>query len=284
MRRTLVLLAAVALAAACGNDPTAPASPEPGANAAAGLSALNAGGPGFGLLNRLPANLALTDAQKTQIKGFVTAFQTATKSDREALQALFKQARDARRNGATAEQVKAILQQGAPIRERLQAARAQLRQQIEGVLTADQKAWLAANAPKRCDPATAPRLSDAQRAQIKSLRDAFAQTNKADLEAVRQAFQQARQARQGGATPDQVKAILDGVKPAAQRLATARQKLQSDIQAVLTPEQKASGCFLGRGAGMLRPGLRPGSGMRGAGLRPGAGMRPGIGAGLRLGT
>ena len=229
--------------------------------------------PGLGFLNRLPANLALTDPQKTQIKGVVSSFESATDSDRAALRALFQQARQARQSGSTPDQVKAILEQGAPIRQRLQVAVSQLRQQIEGVLSSEQKAWLAANAPRRCDPATAPKLTDAQKAQIKALRDAFAQANGTDLDAVRAAFQQARQARQSGATPDQVKAILATVQPARQRLATARQKLASDIQALLTPEQKASGCFLGRAPGMLRPGLG-----RGAGVRPGMGPAFGGGA------
>ncbi|HEX9109759.1 MAG TPA: Spy/CpxP family protein refolding chaperone [Longimicrobiales bacterium] len=271
MKPTLVLLVALTgVVAACGHELTAPGSPQPAGTAAA---ALNGGGgqfgaPGFGFLGRLPANLALTDAQKTQIKGYVTAFQAANKSDLDALRALFQQARQARQNGSTPDQVKAILEQGAPIRQRLQTARQQLRQQIEGVLTADQKAWLAANTPKRCDPATAPRLSDAQKAQIKSLRDAFAQANKSDLDAVKAAFQQARQARKNGATADSVKAILATVKPQLQRLATARQTLQSNIQAVLTPEQKASGCFVGP-PGMFRPGMG-----RGIGHGMGAGMGP----------
>ena len=36
--------------------------------------------------------------------------------------------------------------------------------------------------------------------------------------------------------------LLDGIKPALDRLEAARKTLQSQLEGVLTPEQKASGC------------------------------------------
>lgn len=265
MRRLALLL--VAALAACGNDPTSPTPMQGTDDSTLTADAAFFGG-GFGaggMLRRLPANLALTDAQKTQIQGYARSFWEASKADREALVAILKQARDARRSGATRERIQAILQQAAPIRQRLQAARAQLRSQIDGVLTADQKAWLAANAPKRCDRSTAPALTDAQKTQIRALVTAFAQANRTDLQAVRQAFAQARQARRSGAGPDRVKAILEAVKPAAERVKTAREKLNADIQALLTPEQAASGCYTAGAALRMAIRARLGQGMLGPG-------------------
>ncbi len=264
MRRIALLVLAGALAA-CGKELTAPGSPQPQGVSAANATTLNGAGPFgagrfggapyVGLLRRLPGNLALTDQQKQAIKGFVQTFAQATKADRQALAALLKQARQARQNGQTPDQIKAILQQGAPNRQNIQAAAAQLKQQIEGVLTADQKAWIAANAPKPCDRSTAPRLTDDQKAQIKALVSAFRTANQADLDGVKAAMQKAREARKNGATEDQIQAILAAVKPNMDRLRAARQTLASQIQALLTPEQKASACYGPRfGAGGARLG------------------------------
>ncbi len=253
MRKIVILLVLAGALVACGKELTAPASPQPQGVRAGTATALGdaglfggarfGGAPYAGLLRRLPANLALTDQQKQSIKGFVQAFAQATKSDRQALAALRKQARQARQNGQTPDQIKAILEQGATNRQHIQAAAAQLKQQVEGVLTADQKAWIAANAPKPCDRSTAPKLTDEQKAQIKALVTAFRTANQTDLDAVRAAMQQARKARQNGESKDQIKAILEAVKPNMDRLRSARQALASQIQALLTPEQKASACY-----------------------------------------
>ncbi len=270
MRRLAILLVAAGLVAECGAEPTSP-TPQGGVRAstlpAGADSALFAHAGYARWLARLPANLALTAAQKQAIQGYVASFQTATQSDRQALRTLFQQARQARQSGTGQEQFQQLRQQSAPVRERLRAAGAQLRQQIETVLTADQKAWLAANT---CDPATAPRLTDAQKAQIKSLTTAFRQANQADLTTLRQAFRQARQARQNGASADQVKAIFANVQPARDRLRAAHQTLAADTQALLTPEQKGSACFAHRPGG-FGPGFRRGG--MGSGGGPGPGFR-----------
>ncbi len=264
MRRSAILLVLAGTLAACGHELTAPGSPRPqgvnleaatGVNGAAPFGGRRfAGAPMVGLLRRLPANLALTDQQKQSIKGYVQTFAQTTKADRQALAALMKQARQARQSGQTADQVKAILQQGAPNRQHVQAAAAELKQQIQGVLTSDQKAWLAANAPAPCNRSTAPKLTDDQKAQIKALVTAFRTANQADLDAVRAAMQQAREARKNGQSKEQVKAILDGDKANRDRLRTARQQLASQIQGVLTADQKASGCY-GPRFGVGRPGF-----------------------------
>ena len=273
MRRILLLLVAAGALAACGRELTAPSAPTPEGIAANGVPLAGPGAGMFGrfggaplvrLLRRLPGNLALTATQKASIQGYVQQFQQATVTDRQALQGLMKQARAAHRQGATGDQLKTILQQGAPNRQSIQTAGAQLKEQITGVLTAGQKAWLTSNAPQPCDRSKATPLTDAQKTQIKSLTTAFRGANTADLEAVKQAMQKAHAARKSGAGKDQVQAIFVTVKPNMDRLRTARQKLAQDIQGVLTADQKATGCFTGRHMG------------------PGAGMRLGVfGGGLR---
>ena len=46
----------------------------------------------------------------------------------------------------------------------------------------------------------------------------------------------------GGSAAD-IQKLLDGIKPAIDRLADGRKKLKEDIESVLTAEQKASGCL-----------------------------------------
>jgi len=101
-------------------------------------------------------------------------------------------------------------------------ARAQLRTSIEAVLTDAQRTWIAEHAPKPCVPSTATALSDEQRAQLAAAMETFRQADKSTPEAMR----------------------------------TARAALEKQRDAILTAEQKASGCFAGPGRG------------RGAGLRP----------------
>ncbi len=276
MRRLAIVLVLAGALAACGHEITAPGTPQPqgsdlNAATTAGAGRFGsfgrarfAGAPYVALLRRLPPDMALTDQQKQSIKGYVQAFAQATKSDRQALAALFKQARAAKQSGQTPDQVKAILQQGATNRQHIQAAAAELKQQIEGVLTADQKTWLAANAPTPCDRSAAPKLTDEQKAQIKALVTAFRTANQSDLDAVRAAMRQAREARKNGASKDQIRSILEGVKLNLERLRPARAELRTQIQAVLTPEQKASGCYGPRfGAGRMGPGGFPGGFMGG---------------------
>src|SRR5690606_27583102 len=102
--------------------------------------------------------------------------------------------------------------------------------------------WLARVA-FQCRPAAAPPLTAEQKADIQALYDAFRNANQADLEAVRAALEAARAARQAGATRDEVRALLDPVRPAMERLRAAGDQLRADIAAVLTAEQRATGCI-----------------------------------------
>jgi Spy/CpxP family protein refolding chaperone len=216
---------------------------------AAGLS-----GPGryLSTLHRLPPNLRLTDAQNAAIKAAIDAFSRSTAVDREALAQILKAADEARRTGKSREEVAAILAKGDSIRQRLVAAEQALQAKIESILTAEQKAWLDGNLRTRCDPRTVPALTDAQITEIRGLVAAYEENNKADLAAVKAAFEKAREAQKNGASREQIKAILDAVHPAMERLAAAQAALLKAINAVLTAEQRASGCFRGGPVTLVR--------------------------------
>lgn len=83
------------------------------------------------------------------------------------------------------------------------------------------------------------RLTEAQKVQIRSLIAAFVAANAADIAALKAAHDAARDAIKAGRTRDEVHAILDAVKPNAERLRAAAQALHTAIAAVLTAEQRA---------------------------------------------
>jgi Spy/CpxP family protein refolding chaperone len=251
MRRTaLIVVAAIGLAA-CSNESTSPADISQitdfviGAN---GTALTSAGGYDadlfqLRLLNGLPDDLQLTADQRAKIKALVDAFQAATKADHDALAGILRDAMAAIAAHKSRDEVKAILDKGIAIRQRLSLAEATLRSDIEAVLTPEQKAWLASHQPQRCDPSKFPPLTDAQKAQMRSLEAAFQTANKTDLDAVQAAMQQVRAAIAAGKSRDEIQAILDGIKPAIDRLIAARKTLHDQLEAILTPEQKASGCI-----------------------------------------
>ncbi|MBM4184245.1 MAG: hypothetical protein FJ207_08445 [Gemmatimonadetes bacterium] len=98
---------------------------------------------------RLPAELALTTAQKEQISALRQAFKAARASQLAALKAVMERAKAARAAGQTREEVRAIMVEARPIAQSLRAAVLALYQSVLGVLTAEQKAWLEANRPAR---------------------------------------------------------------------------------------------------------------------------------------
>jgi Spy/CpxP family protein refolding chaperone len=245
MRRIVFLTIAAVAIAACSNETTAPNTADLNYDAGAYGTALTLAG-GFEpdlyqdrLTNGLPDSIALTADQKTKIKALIDAFQTSTKADHQALEALLRNARDLNKpHGTTgADSVGKLLAKAAEITQRLAAAQAKLKSDIDAILTPAQKAWLASHEPKNCKPGKFPPLSDAQKAQIKALEDAFQANNKADLDAVKAALDSAK-----GKTGAEREAILKTVKDAQQRLEKARHTLKEAIKAVLTSEQKGSGC------------------------------------------
>ena len=240
MRRiALVTLAALSLSA-CSKDTTAPDVSSSLLIETAGTStALTmAGGYDAGtyqnrLANGLPDSLKLSSDQQAAIRALISAFETATKADRDSLQAILRRARDAGRGSAAG-----VLLDGAPVIARLAAAEAKLKADIDAILTAEQRAWLASHTPRNCRPDKFPALTDAQKAQIAALEQAFTDKNKADLDAVKAAFDAAR-----GKPRDEAEKILQGTAAARARLEAARKALRESITAVLTAEQKASGCL-----------------------------------------
>jgi Spy/CpxP family protein refolding chaperone len=81
-------------------------------------------------------------------------------------------------------------------------------------------------------------LTAEQRAEIAALRAAFKTANQADLDAMRAVFEQARAAREGGATREEVRAILETGRPIGERLRTNVFALDAAIMNVLTPAQR----------------------------------------------
>jgi Spy/CpxP family protein refolding chaperone len=250
MRRIALIAVASMAFAACSTDTTSPADQSIIDEFLLGSSVALTSAGGYDanvyqqrLFNAFPDDIALTPEQQAKIKALVTAFEAANKADRDALNAILREAKDAIMAHKSRDEVRAILDRGNAIRSRLAAAESALRAAIEAVLTPEQKAWLDSHKPPRCDPSKFPPLTDAQKAQMRSLEQAFQTANKADLDAVKAILDQARAAAQAGKSKAEVEAIIATAKPAMDRLNAARAALKSQIEAILTPEQKASGCF-----------------------------------------
>ena len=252
MRTWMAVIGAALMVGACSSDTTGPSNDtsQLADMADYAFGAMRVGDPGNRFMERLaglPADLALTAAQRTQIDALNAQFLAATAADRAALAALAQQAAAARQAGQTREQVQAILAGGAAIRTRLQQAELALYNAILGVLTPAQLAWLSGRTPR--EPGPCSTVTEAQRNEISALRAAFEQANAADIAAVAAALDRARAAGQAGATREQIAAILAEARAAMQRLATARAALHAAVNAVLTPEQVAAGCLGGGSPG-----------------------------------
>lgn len=160
--RILALAFVASSLAACANDVTAPTVQPTPSNSLVATADSGArwgfGRRGFGMglgamfaARRLPDNLKLTDAQKSQIKSLVSAYRTTHRDDLQAMASVGKQAFAARRSGVqmSVEERRALFAQTAPARQRLAAANKQLRADIEQVLTSEQRSWLASHRPQR---------------------------------------------------------------------------------------------------------------------------------------
>lgn len=250
MRKTILTLLTLAAMAGCNNDSVAPTDNDSmlmlDDAAVLAYGAADMAQPGshyIARLHRLPDRLKLTADQQARIRAALVAFEDATRADRAALAAIIQQARAAHQAGKSPEEVRAILAQGDEIRRRLHTAEQTLHAQIEAILTAEQKAWLAANGPGRCHEFA---LTEAQKTEITGLIAAFNEANRADLQTIKTVFQEARAAHENGATRDQIAAILAKAAPAMLRVRAAQVVLEAAIRGVLTPEQRASGCFAPR--------------------------------------
>ncbi|MDQ8144553.1 MAG: hypothetical protein P3A32_00585 [Gemmatimonadota bacterium] len=98
---------------------------------------------------RLPDSLALTATQRTAIAALRATFRQNNAATLDSLRQIFVQARDARRAGATREEVRAILVTGRPIAEALRPKVLALHLASWSVLSDAQRAWLIANRPSQ---------------------------------------------------------------------------------------------------------------------------------------
>jgi Spy/CpxP family protein refolding chaperone len=81
-------------------------------------------------------------------------------------------------------------------------------------------------------------LSDEQRTEIEALREAFKADHQTELDAMRAIFEEARDAREGGASRDEVRAILEEGRTIGQGLREEVHALHEAILGVLTDEQR----------------------------------------------
>lgn len=82
-------------------------------------------------------------------------------------------------------------------------------------------------------------LSDAQRAEMRALREAFRVEHADELAALRAIFMEARAARRAGASRAEVREILAEGRPIVEALRPFVQALHEALRAVLTDEQRA---------------------------------------------
>ena len=247
--RKLLLMVLTAALAACSENPAEPREDSSfliDDAAVLAYGAMDMADPGshwMARLHSLPDSLKLTAAQEQQIRALIAAFATATKPDMDALHAIHQEARAAKAAGKTEAEIRAIYAKGDPIRARLHAAEAKLHTDIFAVLTPAQQAWLKNGRPRPCaDPKL--QLTEAQKTQITALISAFEAANAADLDAIRKVHEEARAAHKAGASREQIAAILEKARAPMERVRNAQIALNASILALLTPEQRASGCFV----------------------------------------
>lgn len=97
----------------------------------------------------LPDSIALSDEQRAQMLALRQAFRAEHQTELDALRDIFLAARAARADGATREDVRAILVTGRPIVEALRPDVIALHTALRAVLTDAQRAWIDANRPPR---------------------------------------------------------------------------------------------------------------------------------------
>ena len=249
MRKTLLTVVACGLFGlnACSTDPVAPNglladAIDQVADYEFSMAAV-IDGAGIGAA-RLPEELQLTAEQKAQIAALHDAFKAAHEEEIAALREIEQQLRQLRRSGGTREQVQALLAGAHEIRSGLAEDFDALQEAIWAVYTAEQKAWIEAHKPKVCDRNGAPQLSEEQIAQIRALKQAFAEAVADELAAIKAAHQEARAAKQAGASAEEIRAILEGVKDEMEAVRQAEIRLHDAIMEVLTPDQRARWCIV----------------------------------------
>jgi Spy/CpxP family protein refolding chaperone len=119
-----------------------------------------------------------------------------------------------------------------------------LQEAIWAVYTAEQKAWIEAHKPKMCGINGPPQLTDEQIAQIRTLKQAFAEAVADELAAIKAAHQEARAAKEAGASAEEIRAILETVKDEMEAVRQAEVRLHDAIMDLLTAEQRANWCIV----------------------------------------
>lgn len=194
----------------------------------------------------LAAELNLTDAQRQQMKDILTASRTQNKQLYLDYRTKLQQFRELKRaNDPTASDVKAQLEAMKP---QIKAARKASREAMLNVLTPDQRAQLKAERQShglgrrhglalRGAVAQKLNLTDAQKAQLKQLRETSNQENAqlfAEARAKREELRSLRRSNDPRASD--VKAQLEALRP---QLEATRQQQHSAFLDVLTPGQRA---------------------------------------------
>ena len=251
MRKTFLAVAVLGLIGlgACSTDPVAPNDFLADADAIdlvpdyAISSAAVVDGGGIGGA-RLPAELQLTADQKAEIAALHDAFMQENADEIAALREIEHQVRQLRRSGGSREEVQALMTEAHEIVQGLADDFAALQDAIWNVYTAEQKAWIEAHKPKVCDRNGPPQLTAEQIAQIRALKQAFAESVADELAAIKAAHQQARAAKQAGASAEEIRAIMEGVKDEMEAVRQAEIRLHDAIMGVLTPEQRAKWCIV----------------------------------------
>jgi Spy/CpxP family protein refolding chaperone len=142
------ILGALLLMAVVGfsQHPGGQQGPPPGGGFHGGPGGRGPGGGGRdGLLEHLSREVNLTDDQKAQIKKIGDSFEESTKGLREQMRTLHESQADPLAGGAFDEAaVRAAAQARANVQVEMEVAHARMMSQVLSVLTAEQKAQLAA--------------------------------------------------------------------------------------------------------------------------------------------
>lgn len=122
-------------------------------------------------------------------------------------------------------------------------------------------------------PPDSLKLTDAQKAAIKALHDAFAAAHKAQFDQLRAIREEARAAIQAGKTRAEVRAIMDKSRTIMEAMKADFEALRAAVAAILTPAQQAWAASHRRQGGGPMGG--PPLGARGGPMGPAAPMGPG---------
>jgi hypothetical protein len=202
---------------------------------------------------RLPDDLQLSAEQKAAIVELHEAFQQENADEVTALRAIEQQIHQLRRSGGSREEIMVLVADARGILQGLADEFAALQQAIWAIYTAEQRAWIEANKPKVCDRRGPPNLTDEQIAKIRALKEAFMEAVADELAAIKAAHQEAREAKQAGASAEEIRAILETVKDEMTALRAAEARLGDAIQEVLTPDQRRRWCVIRRHVAPGRP-------------------------------